>query len=801
MKKAFLFLSITLGLSLPCLSQVDLGLDRWQRHERHDGYVLGNGKMYMIGALGQALERKGKSRLSEEKAPLGRIAWLIGPTYPVGNLGYGWESVPIFNQDTIAWDSETIQAPAPNRPFWSLKSKAEALEINSEDVLLPDASIFLRKIELTVKADGDFKLFLPVWPDPRNSYFPMFSGKEVDQEQVEHWTYLCGPNLKPRASIAKDRLVQSFPDEKMLILAGANRALWQEISTIVPAEEEYQTIFPYRAAASSIELSHDSDQLMVDDRGFQIDFGRLKKGTTRTLFLFITCVAQEAPNIEAKSREFLSEQLAKGGAFLMDEAEAGLMQAPFVFPDDPEHPITRSINSCLQLSLACKADQGGVMAQPYMYPMYYVRDQYGSFRLLLAAGEYEKAFEVLRFYIAKENRDGIQNAHDPFGGGFDTSIWDPLANSRNGHHANAEVPSYIILMARDYYQATGDLEGLRPFFGRLKYNLHIQKPSKNGILPYEGDESFTNTPQTRPKFGAEMTDSHQLFLAAAAFLQELAKEMGHQEDAREIKNIYDLTWQVYLERLVLPKENRLLYARDDSDSLQNRDLRPALDPLLRWFHLEMGDPEASLAQGNLKSVLQELINPLRVVPEYEWCTGMDLGYLLYALSRTQKSAVHDAAQLMMNYASEAGLYSEYYRYTGDSIQSESGTLRPWESGVNGMALIQYLSGMRLDLPQHKIYLQPHLPKGINHWESKPWPIYQEGSLRMEMERQEQEVVFRIERTDGVSPLNLEIDFGGFGAALEAIGPELIPIGSDRLQANLILKPGSFSKELRFKLLN
>lgn len=801
MKNIFLLLTLILCLTIQGGAQTDLGIDRWERHEKHDGYVLGNGKMYMIGGLGQALERKGKSRLTEKKTSLSRISWLIGPSYPVGNLGYGWEFVPLFNRDTIGWDSETILAPAPSRPFWTLKSRAEFLAIDSEDVLLSNESVFLRKIELTANSDGDFQLFLPVWPDPRNSYFPMFSGKEIDQEQVERWTYLCGPNLKPRASIPVERLIQNFPKDKMIVLPGANRALWQEVSTIVPDEEEYQGIFPFRAAASTIELSHDSDQLEVRNSGFHINFGKLKKGETRTLYLFITCVSQQEPNIEGKARQYLSEQLAKGGAVLMEEAEAGLMQAPFVFPDEPEHPITRSINSCLQLSLACKADQGGVMAQPYMYPMYYVRDQYGSFRLLLAAGEYEKALEILRFYIAKENREGIQNAHDPFGGDFDITLWDAAANAKNGHHANAEVPSYIILMARDYYQATGDLEHLRPLYDRLKYNLHIQKPSKNGVLPYEGDESFTNTAQTRPKFGDEMTDSHQLFLAAAAFLRELANEMDQKEDAQEFQKTLDAAWQVYFDRLILQEENRLIYARDDSDSLQNRDLRPVLDPLLRWFHLEMGESNADLAQGNLQSVLQELVNPLRVVPEYEWCTGMDLGYLLYALSRTQKSEVHDAAQLMMNYASEVGLYSEYYRYSGDSIQSQSGTLRPWESGVNGMALIQYLSGMRLDLPQKKIYLQPHLPSGVGHWESKPWPIFREGFLQMKMKREGDEVEFTIDRTSGENPIDIEIDFGGFGAAIKAINPELMATQSDRLQVNFSVEPGSDNKVFRFTILD
>lgn len=767
----FTILFISFGF---CQTEPTLSPENWQRHDRHDGYVIGNGQMYVIAGLGKELNRKGKSQLSNRSADLNRIAWVIGPTYSVGNLGYGWEPIPILNKDTLSWESQKIIQPDGQYNFWGASSHHPALELSTQDILLDSESLFIREMEVTKPATSstsDVQFYIPVYADPRNSYYAMFSGAEVDASQITRWGEACGPNLKTRSSIPKNELKIAHPKTESIILKGANHALWQEISTIVPKEKIYKKLFPYRAAASSVSVENGSGQISVDTSGFTIHLGQMAPGESRKLYLFIAAESGKKRNVQKKAVAKLADWKQRDPESVIKMAIQN--KADFLFNSQSENQsLVQSINSCLNLISACKPELAGAMAQPYMYPMYYVRDQYGPFRLFLAAGEYKKAHSILQFYVAKQNQDGIQNAHDLFPEAPDPSIWLPDANSKNGHHSIAEVPSYIILMARDYYQATGNLEQIKPLYKRLKYNLEVQAPSINGVLPFAGDESYTNTRETIPKYREEMTDSHLLFLAAAKFMKNLATKLGKEEDAKAFSKTYEEASEVLFERMWLPAENYFVYARDKSDDKDKMDKRPAFDALLRWFYLEMGDLNGTIPQQNLNAVMDQLTNPIRVVPEFAWCAGMDAGYLLYALSRSQHPLAHKASQLLLNYASDQGLYSEYYRYQGDTIVPTGGTLRPWESAVNGLSLVQYLSGLRIDMPNKKIFLQPHLPEGWTQWESREMPLYQEGILKIKLTRVDKKVTCQVSRKGGKQTMQLDIEFGLFGKNLSATDSKL-----------------------------
>lgn len=739
-----------------------------QRYDDHDGYVIGNGKMYLVAGLGKELARIGKSQLTSNKVSLTRISWVIGPTYSIGNLGYGWETIPIIDRDTLIWESEEIIAPRQKYPFWGVESKSKQIHIRSKDILLNSETVFIREVRVSKPenaSSSSVQLFIPVYPDPRNGFYGMYDGMEVDNEQVLKWKHACGPNLKPRSSISQDRLMQIDSENKSIVLVGANRALWQEISTTVPDDEIYSKLFPYRAVATTIITDKTDSKIQLSESGFSVDLGNMKPNESCKLYIYIVAEKGTYSDIEKKTLSKLEKWKNQDIAVLTSQSTQEQNDFLFSVQDQVNNPLIQSINSSLNLCKACKPDYGGVMAQPYMYPMYYVRDQFGSFKLFLAAGEYKKAHEILNFYITKQNHEGIQNAHDLFDEPKDPTFWHPDANKKNGHHANAEVPSYIILMAKEYYSATGDINAIEPFYKRLKYNLKVQKLSINGVLPWAGDESYTNNRNTRPIFADEMTDSHLLFLSATDFMKELAETLDKKEDAKEFEAIYKSAKKILFDRMWLADENYFAYSRDTSSNKSNIDKRPAFDLLLRWLYLEMGNPLDLVPQGNLKIVLDQLTNPIRVVPDFNWCAGMDPGYLLYALSRSQHPLTHEAAKLLLNYASNRGLYSEYYKYSHDTIFSIGGTLRPWESAINGFALIQYLSGLRLDMPHKKISIQPHLPPGWNEWRSKKIQLYNEGEIKMELKKVNNEISFSIYRKGGINPVQLNIEFGLFGNKL------------------------------------
>lgn len=64
MRFGFLFFIIHFS----CLPAQEIHPDQWQCHDRHDGYVLGNGQMYLVAGLGKELDRKGKSQLWQRAA-------------------------------------------------------------------------------------------------------------------------------------------------------------------------------------------------------------------------------------------------------------------------------------------------------------------------------------------------------------------------------------------------------------------------------------------------------------------------------------------------------------------------------------------------------------------------------------------------------------------------------------------------------------------------------------------------------------------------------------------------------------
>lgn len=750
----------TIFLPDPGFSQqryVDLGVDDWHRTDRHDGYVTGNGHIYTVGGLGQTLTRSGKSFLQDESVSLTRLAWVNGPLYSVGNLGYGWELKPMVNGNEISWNYESVLSPDADQPFWRVRSKNEHLESEITDIIVQDKPVLLRRVKITYSEhseEAQVRLFIPVYPDRRNS------------APMESWN--GEPAENQRASVPQENLLQVDDESNSIVLEGAPRALWQEISTPTPTDEDYEIMFPPRALATTAVSNDPSIEIEVSKDGILVDFGHLQPGATKEFGIWLVTAAGKKEEVISSVIDELTNWTQKDINQVAEESQSALPEPLIQRNDKKNDPFTTIIQSTSSLARATQAVSGCVLAQPYMYPMCYVRDQIGSFKVFLAQHDYERAYRALTFYIAMQNRYGIQNAYDTTPTPPDPTIWNPEANKLDGHHRVAEVPSIMILMAKDYYKATGDLNKIRPLYDRLAYNLRVQEINENGLLPSPGDESYTNSEQTAPEYRIEMTDSNLLFISAARFMNELADTLGYTEDADEFKKLETETMDAVMDRLWLPEENHFAYARSASDDPNEIDKRPALDLLLRWFWLDMSDPLDEIPRQNLSAVLNELVDPVRVVPEvYNFTAGMDLGYILHALASSQHPAMNDAAKLMVNYASNSGLFSEYYEHEHGIITPFSGTLRPWESGINAAAMVQYLLGYQPDLPNHTIILEPHLPPKWEGWKTRKIDLYDEGTIQISMLRKGENVVtIDIKRENGVTPINLELDLGGYGVPIE-----------------------------------
>jgi hypothetical protein len=772
---------------------VDLGVDNWQRTDRHDGYVTGNGHIYTVGGLGQTLTRSGKSFLQDEPISLTRLAWVNGPLYSVGNLGYGWELQPKVNGNDEAWNSESVLSPTADQPFWRVHSESDHLTSEITDIIVQDHPVLLRKVKITLSEDSQssqVRLFIPVHPDPRNSTpFESWNGEPVENQ---------------RPSVPEKNLRRVDQGLNAIVLEGAARALWQEISTPIPTDEDYKVMFPPRALATTAVSDDPSIGIEVSESGIEIDLGSLQPGTTKEFGVWLVTAAGQQNRVAESVLVELAKWVGSDINQVAEESQSALPE-PLIQQNDAQNdPFTTIIQSTSSLARATQAVSGCVLAQPYMYPMCYVRDQLGSFKVFLTQHDYERAYKALTFYIAMQNRYGIQNAYDTTPTPPDPTIWNPEANNLDGHHSVAEVPSIIILMAKDYYKATGDLSKIEPLYDRLAYNLRVQDINENGLLPSPGDESYTNSEQTAPEYRIEMTDSNLLYISAARFMSELADTLDYNNDAAEFKRLETETMVAMMDRLWLTDENHFAYARSASDNPNEIDRRPALDLLLRWFWLDMSDPLDSIPQQNLSAVLNELVDPVRVVPEvYNFTAGMDLGYILHALARSQHPAMHDAAELMVNYASNSGLFAEYYEHEGGIITPFSGTLRPWESGINAAAMAQYLLGFQPDLPKNTINLEPHLPPNWNGWETREISLYDEGSLKVSMsQKDDQSVEISIKRSEGSSPLNINLTLGGYNAPLQLQEEQFQEVDNreDIIKTNFVLD-GEDEKSLIVNILS
>lgn len=772
---------------------VNLGVDDWHRTDQHDGYVTGNGHIYTVGGLGQKLTRSGKSFLRDEQVSLTRLAWINGPLYSVGNLGYGWELLPILNGDEETWNSESVLSPSGNEPFWKVHSESDHLTSEITDIIVQDQPVLLRKVKITLSEDTqptEVRIFIPVYPDPRNSApFESWNGEPVENQ---------------RPSVSEENLLRVNEELHSIVLEGAPRALWQEISTPIPTDEDYELMFPPRALATTAVSGDPSVHVRVSESGIEVDLGTFLPGTTKEFGIWLVTAADHRDQVISSVLNELANWVERDINQVAEESKSALPEPLIQRTDAQNDPFTTIIQSTSSLARATQAVSGCVLAQPYMYPMCYVRDQLGSFKVFLTQHDYERAYKALTFYIAMQNRYGIQNAYDTTPTPPDPTIWNPEANSMDGHHSVAEVPSIIILMAKDYYEATGDLSKIKPLYDRLAYNLRVQEINENGLLPSPGDESYTNSEQTAPEYRIEMTDSNLLFISAARFMSELADTLGYHDDVVEFKRLESETMNAMMDRLWLPEENHFAYARSANDNPEEIDRRPALDLLLRWFWLDMSDPLDSIPQQNLSAVLNELVDPVRVVPEvYNFTAGMDLGYILHALVRSQHPAMHDAAELMVNYASNSGLFAEYYEHEDGMIIPFSGTLRPWESGINAAAMAQYLLGFQPDLPDHTITLEPHLPPNWDGWETREISLYNEGSFRISMFRQnDHSVEINVKRIDGHTPLNIDISLGGFGVPLRLEEQYYQEVGNrnDIIETNFVLD-GDAEKSLILKIQN
>ena len=386
------------------------------------------------------------------------------------------------------------------------------------------------------------------------------------------------------------------------------------------------------------------------------------------------------------------------------------------------HPLANVVREASEgvafLIRAQQAQNGGILAG-HNYHLSYVRDQYGTFRGLLAMGCQEEAEAIVKFSQDVFLRSGrLANAQ---------GIGVP--NSFHEHENDSvEITGYLLLQSIKLLEATGNREFFDEQRPMLDWALRSQlRQLHQGMLPFNGDETYVAggfVPRTALNHGS--FEATMLFIEGGKRYLSM-RHAGKSEDwlchAKEALanaerqfernfrrgNSYIANSLLRLNGLVEPAYRHGMCANGDTFGWLKRvnegiyvcphclakhlsppackreiALKSALmmalyvdSPLLSLEYLR-SQTGAYLAQYRQTGVLPSL-------PDGSRCVGYDFGLLLYAAARLGLAA-DDLLAHMLALKDGAGMWAEYY----DGGQPQNTRCRPWESAINMEGALQYL---------------------------------------------------------------------------------------------------------------
>lgn len=384
-----------------------------------------------------------------------------------------------------------------------------------------------------------------------------------------------------------------------------------------------------------------------------------------------------------------------------------------------------AIESTVINILVQQGTEGSVIAgEPF--PLGYVRDQYGVCMCMLKLGLHKQARKMLQFYIAVYRHNGcILNAQ---GVGV-KGLFHFAENDKT------EITGYLLLQFFKYAQLTGDYDVIRENIDFL-YWLYLQQETQihNGMLPFNGDETYiAGGLLPRDVLNDGSAEATMLFVlsghALIDFLQ--TSDISDKYDLDKMENTVNAVEKEYLNNFII----------DGKYTLNNpRRLEGLAQPEYRygvclnmgigdcdffgWTKLCEGDvylcpkcishgkkmqrkydlyhlPSALLLPAYVSSpypgkdiitgYLQELVDKMKkdgyVYSDdaHKKNIGYDYGLLLYNLVLYDMDGKEMVYNKVLDLMDDVGTWSERYiesRFDGVRF-------RPWESGINVDALIEY----------------------------------------------------------------------------------------------------------------
>lgn len=339
---------------------------------------------------------------------------------------------------------------------------------------------------------------------------------------------------------------------------------------------------------------------------------------------------------------------------------------------------------------------GGFIAGTRKYAFSYIRDSHGACKGLLACGHTEEVKKYLeityhKFGVFKKIPNSVQMGADKF--------------SHGDGNQYAESPAYVLLLAKDYYQATKDLVFLKSLDDLLTFAMDIQLENarrNDWLLPFNGDETEQYCLREDGKeYGGfpaltGFNKNHWSISSTAACISSLdfyisylklkgmtSSIKGYQDAMNSMKeslikhfyqhNLGGIQWALKKDGTYYPY------------NVTNFILMPA------WFGVTLKD---NLQNSAVEKVLAS-VNPqtgfvANAPGDVEGFCGHTLAYLLYDLTQLnllQKDTVFNTlinSSIIQRY----GMVNEYY---GPKGFPNPHNLRVFESGIVMDAIVKYIN--------------------------------------------------------------------------------------------------------------
>ncbi len=381
------------------------------------------------------------------------------------------------------------------------------------------------------------------------------------------------------------------------------------------------------------------------------------------------------------------------------------------------------------VSVLLKTQQGsggGVLAGHY-YHLAYIRDQYGVSRAFLSLGHYDQARQILNFY---------NNIWKEFGHISNAQAMGVPGIFHRHENDEVEITGYLLIQAFDYLEKTQNRKFVSQIMLFLEWCWEMQKKNLvDNMLPFNGDETYiAGGLISRKVLNDGSSEATLLFIEGGRKFLNYAKSSNfkNKQWLQQNSELLDEVAEHYRDNFVKggrlmvnnPKRAQLctfpeyrygvclypghggyqgilkhfkgsLYFCKECYGKSGDGIEPEVPEeffLSSIYLMPIYIGSSLFSRQEKENMLNELVRRyqetgrITLNQQDKRLLGYDYGLFLYALSEFNHPLAGEIYRKMMNLRDETGTWCEYYQ---DDVPNGC-RYRPWESGINMEAAINYV---------------------------------------------------------------------------------------------------------------